>query len=109
MQLDAIFYPCLTYNVDEGLGDNHYNCPVVAYYPEVLAGNCPELEGTKFIYDYVGIHRPKDFVHKMAKNILPKYFGGISEKRGAGRSGCRLCGIRVPHGKDPREGQRDHR
>ena len=80
MQLDAIFYPCLTYNVDEGLGDNHYNCPVVAYYPEVLAGNCPELEGKKFIYDYVGIHRPKDFVHKMAKEVLPKYFGGISEK-----------------------------
>ena len=80
MQLDAIFYPCLTYNIDEGLGDNHYNCPVVAYYPEVLAGNCPELEGQKFIYDYVGIHRPKDFVHKMAKDVLPKYFGGISEK-----------------------------
>ncbi len=39
--VDAMFYPCLTYNVDEGLGDNHYNCPVVAYYPEVLAGNCP--------------------------------------------------------------------
>ena len=52
----------------------------MAYYPEVLAGNCPELEGQKFIYDYVGIHRPKDFVHKMAKEILPKYFGGISEK-----------------------------
>ena len=80
MQLDAIFYPCLTYNFDEGLGDNHYNCPVVAYYPEVLAGNCPELEGQKFIYDYVGIHRPKDFVRKMAKEVLPKYFGGISEK-----------------------------
>ena len=80
MELDAIFYPCLTYNIDEGLGDNHYNCPVVAYYPEVLAGNCPELEGQKFIYDYVGIHRPKDFVHKMAKDVLPKYFGGISEK-----------------------------
>ena len=80
MRLDAIFYPCLTYNIDEGLGDNHYNCPVVAYYPEVLAGNCPELEGKKFIYDYVGIHRPKDFVHKMAKTVLPKYFSGISEK-----------------------------
>ena len=80
MHLDAIFYPCLTYNFDEGLGDNHYNCPVVAYYPEVLAGNCPELEGQKFIYDYVGIHRPKDFVRKMAKEVLPKYFGGISEK-----------------------------
>ena len=80
MHLDAIFYPCLTYIFVEGLCVNHYNCPVVAYYPEVLAGNCPELEGQKFIYDYVGIHRPKDFVHKMAKDVLPKYFGGISEK-----------------------------
>ena len=80
MQLDAIFYPCLTYNIDEGLGDNHYNCPVVAYYPEVLAGNCPELEGKKFICDYIGIHRPKDFVHKMAKEVLPKYFAGITRK-----------------------------
>ena len=78
MQLDAIFYPCLTYNLDEGLGDNHYNCPVVAYYPEVLAGNCPELEGRVFIMDYVGIHRRRDFVDKMAKEVLPKYFAGIS-------------------------------
>jgi predicted nucleotide-binding protein (sugar kinase/HSP70/actin superfamily) len=79
MHLDAIFYPCLTYNFDEGLGDNHYNCPVVAYYPEVLADNCPELRDTRFIYDYVGIHRPKDFVEKMAKTILPRYFSGISK------------------------------
>ena len=78
--IQNIFYPCMSYNFDEKLGDNHYNCPVVAYYPEVLAGNCPELEGKKFIYDYVGIHRPKDFVHKMAKEVLPKYFGGISER-----------------------------
>ncbi|WP_418450662.1 acyl-CoA dehydratase activase-related protein, partial [Blautia sp.] len=33
----TIFYPCLTYNFDEGLSDNHYNCPVVAYYPEVIS------------------------------------------------------------------------
>ncbi len=77
--LDAIFYPCMTYNIDEGLGDNHYNCPVVAYYPEVLAGNCPELSSTKFIYDYVGIHRPKDFVKKMTA-ILAKYFDGITRR-----------------------------
>ena len=77
--LDAIFYPCMTYNVDEGLGDNHYNCPVVAYYPEVIAGNCPETQKTTFIYDYVGLHRPKDFPKKMYK-ILGKYFDGISKK-----------------------------
>ena len=40
MAVNAVFYPCLTYNVDEGLGANHYNCPVVAYYPEVIAANC---------------------------------------------------------------------
>ena len=74
--LDAIFYPCMTYNLDEGLSDNHYNCPVVAYYPEVLAGNCPELEHTRFLYDYVGLHRPHDFVNKMTE-ILQRDFGGI--------------------------------
>ena len=75
--LDAIFYPCMTYNLDEGLGDNHYNCPVVAYYPEVIAGNCPEIKSTKFIYDYVGPHRPKDFVKKMYE-IMNREFPGIS-------------------------------
>ncbi len=79
MGLDAIFYPCMTYNLDEGLGQNHYNCPVVAYYPEVIAGNCPELEGVKFIYDYVGLHRPKDFVPKM-RVILDRCFPGITQR-----------------------------
>src|SRR5699024_4867367 len=46
----AIFYPCMSYNIDEGISDNHYNCPVVAYYPEVIAANCGELENIKFIY-----------------------------------------------------------
>ena len=74
--VDAIFYPCMTYNIDEGLGQNHYNCPVVAYYPEVLAGNCECLKNTKFIYDYVGIHRPKDFEKKMTA-VMEREFGPI--------------------------------
>ena len=77
--LDAIFYPCMTYNIDEGLGDNHYNCPVVAYYPEVIAGNCPEIKNTKFIYDYVGLHRPKDFTRKIF-GILQRRFPDITKK-----------------------------
>ena len=75
--VDAIFYPCLTYNVNEGMGDNCYNCPVVAYYPEVVAANCRCLAGKKFIYDYIGIHRPRDFMAKMPV-ILAKYFDGIT-------------------------------
>ena len=74
--VDAIFYPCMSYNLDEKKGDNHYNCPVVAYYPEVLRLNIPQMQEVKFICDYIGIHRPKDFERKFPK-ILGKYFPGI--------------------------------
>ena len=37
--VERIFYPCLSYNIDEHASDNHFNCPVVAYYAEVLGGN----------------------------------------------------------------------
>ena len=79
MGVDLIFYPCMTYNVDEGLGQNHYNCPVVAYYPEVLAGNCPELEKIPFFYEYIDIARRKDFTAKMPK-LLEKYLPGIPRR-----------------------------
>ena len=79
LKLDAIFYPCMTYNIDEGLGQNCYNCPVVAYYPEVLAGNCRDLGKTRFIYDYIGIHRPKDFTRKI-REILCRHWPDISRQ-----------------------------
>lgn len=79
MGIKTIFYPCMSYNIDEHLGDNHYNCPVVAYYPEVLAVNCPELADVTFINEFVGLHRPKDFKKKMYE-IMNRYFPGI--KRG---------------------------
>ncbi len=77
--VDAVFYPCLSYNFDEHRGDNHYNCPVVAYYPEVLRLNVPGLKKVKFISDYLGIHRPKDFEKKFAK-VLDQYFPGIPKR-----------------------------
>ncbi len=77
--VDAVFYPCMTYNFNEGLGDNHYNCPVVAYYPEVIGANVPNVRNVKFIQDYVGVHRPKDFAVKIY-GILSKYFGGFDKK-----------------------------
>ncbi|MBR2577625.1 MAG: 2-hydroxyacyl-CoA dehydratase [Erysipelotrichaceae bacterium] len=76
---DAIFYPCMSYNVNEGLGDNHYNCPVVAYYPEVLIDNVHELEKTVFIYDYLNIEQRKDFT-RIFPNVLKKYFKDIKDK-----------------------------
>ena len=65
--VDAIFYPCMPYNFDEGVSDNNYNCPVVAYYPELLAANVPDLKKTRFLYPYFGLHRPKDFERKASE------------------------------------------
>ncbi len=76
--VDTIFYPCLTYNINEGLGDNHYNCPVVAYYPEVINVNVRELSKIRFIHDYFGIHRPKDFVKKFTEAMNRCYDGAFS-------------------------------
>lgn len=72
--IDTIFYPCLPYNFDEGLGDNHYNCPVVAYYPELLSANVERLNGKRFLMPYFGLHRKKDFKAK-AEGYFSSEFG----------------------------------
>ncbi len=79
MGVDTIFYPCMSYNFDEGLGDNHYNCPVVAYYPEVIGANMNSVSKITLIKDYVGIHRPKDFPKK-AFEILKKHYPDLTQK-----------------------------
>lgn len=39
-----IFYPCLNYERNEDAGaPNHYNCPIVATYPEVIANNMDDI------------------------------------------------------------------
>ena len=72
--VDTIFYPCMSYNFDEHISDNNYNCPVVAYYPDLIATNIPALEGRHFIHEYFGLHRPKDF-EKRAAVYFQKEFG----------------------------------
>lgn len=71
--VDAIFYPCMSYNFDEGISDNHYNCPVVAYYPEVIEANVPAISSCAFMMDYLGIDRKKDFLQK-AYTVFSNYF-----------------------------------
>ena len=73
----TIFYPCLSYNFDEHLGDNHYNCPVVAYYPEVIKNNMKDINKVHFIKEYFGVHRPKDFPQK-AYEKLSQHFPGLT-------------------------------
>ncbi|MEM1486049.1 acyl-CoA dehydratase activase-related protein [Oscillospiraceae bacterium PP1C4] len=74
-----IFYPCNTYNFNEHAGDNHFNCPVVAYYPELLRANVYELTQApvRFIYPHVGIHRASTFASKLYTE-LREYFPDLT-------------------------------
>ena len=75
--IENIFYPCMSYNFDEGMSDNNYNCPVVAYYPEVIKNNMKGIRDINFIMPYLGIHRPKDFPKKAYEN-LSRYFPSLT-------------------------------
>ena len=66
---DIIFYPCLTYNIDEKASENHYNCPVVAYYSELLHGNMEELKNVRFLYPYLNINSEKELSKELFENL----------------------------------------
>ena len=71
--LDHIFYPCMTYNIQEQGTENCYNCPVVAYYPEVLHANMRELGKAHFFFDYLGLLHKKVLVQKLYELFHPEY------------------------------------
>lgn len=76
---DAIFYPDMSYNVEENMGVNHYNCPVVAYYPQVLKMNVDKLKDITFICDFMSLADPKRF-EKRISDVLKVYFPDLEKK-----------------------------
>ncbi len=75
---DAIFYPRMTWNIDEHQSDNHYNCPVVAYYSELLRGNMDSLKGKRFMMPYLSADSPRSLADGLWKE-LSKYYKGITK------------------------------
>jgi predicted CoA-substrate-specific enzyme activase len=78
--IEVIFYPCLTYNFDEKKGDNHFNCPVVAYYPEVIAANVERTNHIVLINDYLGLHNKQSLIKGLYK-ALNKHFDDINQQQ----------------------------
>ncbi len=74
--VDAVFYPCLTYNVHESdKTDNFYNCPVVAYYPEVLKGNMGDMGGVSFLKPYLNINDEKYLINGLYECLSGRFEG----------------------------------
>ena len=76
--VDFIFMPCESYNLDEHDSVNHYNCPIVAYYPELLKANNERLNKDNFIMPYIDLNMWDNTVKKLCAS-LKKY--GISKKQ----------------------------
>jgi predicted CoA-substrate-specific enzyme activase len=70
--VDFIFMPCESYNLDEHCSTNHYNCPVVAYYPELLKANNEALTDDNFIMPYLDLNGFDNTVKKLY-DIFKKY------------------------------------
>lgn len=76
--VDFIFLPCESYNIDEHCSTNHYNCPVVAYYPELLKANNERLSDENFIMPYIDLNMRDNTVKKLHSIFSKKY--GIKKR-----------------------------
>lgn len=66
--VDAVFYPCVPYEDKEIEGtDNHYNCPMVTSYPEVIKNNMDVLrdKNIKFMNPFISLFDMKKFKKRM--------------------------------------------
>ena len=83
----TIFYPCMSYNFDESKGDNHFNCPVVAYYPELLASNVEKLKQVRYLYPYLDLAERKTFPKKIWQ-ALKEYYPDLTLREVKRASDC---------------------
>lgn len=71
----TIFYPCIPYEqIEYSQAGNHFNCPMVTSYPEVIYNNMDivRADGVDFMYPFVNLADRPSFKRQMAK-ALEKY------------------------------------
>ena len=72
-----IFYPCAPYEKQEdGGAGNHYNCPIVTSYPEVLRNNIDELRqdpSITYMDPFLPIYDKPRLAVRLCEELLPKF------------------------------------
>ncbi|MCQ2591898.1 MAG: 2-hydroxyacyl-CoA dehydratase [Treponema sp.] len=72
-----IFYPCAPYEQQEDAGaGNHYNCPIVTSYPEVLRNNIEALrQDSTILYmnPFLPIYDKERLKERLAQELLPNF------------------------------------
>lgn len=65
-EVDYIFYPNLPRTIiEKEHRDNEYNCPVVAFYPEVIAANMDERISDRLLQPYLTLNNKKMFIRSI--------------------------------------------
>ena len=70
--IKTIFYPCISYEKKEFCDtNNHYNCPMVTSYPEVIRNNIDELKekNIKFIQPFLSLDDEKELAKRLVKEF----------------------------------------
>ena len=79
-----IFYPCAPYEKQEDVGaGNHYNCPIVTSYPEVLRNNIDALRqdpSITYMNPFLPIYDKPRLAERLCEELLPK-FPQLSKKQ----------------------------
>lgn len=66
----TIFYPCVPLEAKETAGaDNHFNCPVVAFYPQVIDKNLTRLHepGIRFLAPMLNLNNPAKLAERLVE------------------------------------------
>ncbi len=65
-----IFYPCVAYERQENVNaNNHFNCPIVQSYPEVLDANVDGLTGARFLKPFLSLAHPRKMVDTLVETF----------------------------------------
>lgn len=72
----VIFYPCVPYEqIEYKDAGNHYNCPIVTSYPEVIYNNMDSVRaaGMTFLYPFINLDNKTSCIKQLIKAL--KGFG----------------------------------
>ncbi|UTC51384.1 2-hydroxyacyl-CoA dehydratase [Treponema sp. OMZ 855] len=85
----TIFYPCIPYELKEDpKANNHFNCPVVTSYPEVLKNNIDALrqdEHIRFLNPFLPLYNEKRLGERLHEELNKYWDIPLAEIRAAVR------------------------
>ena len=85
----TIFYPCVSFEQELfDNADNHFNCPIVAFYPQVIANNLDRLraDGVRYLDPFVNLADPEKLAERLV-DIFADWNVTLDEARDAVAAG----------------------